>query len=140
MIDYDDFLDQIKDITGYKLFCHYTNNDAESILEEGLGLYDSDWYTTLLELSIEEIENLDDFFQEQISNSSRMRPTKSAILVAVPYECGYNFVSKNSKVNKVTYDMDYIIEPGFIVCSIELHEKTVTINENSYAMSDFMTL
>lgn len=133
MDNYLEELDSIKEIEGYRIFCHFTDKSPETIINGELGLVQNKWYTTMFELTEDELENLNEFLiDSHKKNSVNFRDF--AIIIAVPIEVGYEFVKRNTGI--FVKDMDFAVENKYILCCIDIEEDKILYNDNSLAREE----
>ena len=121
-------LDGIMGVDELDIYCHFTDKEPESILEQGLYSAEGDWHSTLLRLTEEERNNLKAFIEREKSITSSLNFRDNAIIVAVPNEDANTFI-ENSK----NPDMPYIINNDYIVASIDANTYKTKINESALA-------
>lgn len=128
MYEYEDAIEKISKMDS-RLFCHFSDASFESLIDGDLGLYEKEWWTTLLEITDEERINLAEFIDEQVRFTIR-----SATLVSVPLEQEYDFVETNHQKDKGTENMPYIIPNKYILATIDVINHEILINENAESL------
>ena len=134
----DTELKHIQNLEGLRLFCHFTEEPGEQILEEGLFMEQPNWNTTMLEVQKEERKDLNDFIFSQVNEYSPINWKHTAIIVGVPEEYDYHFVEKSDSYGVGLSTMPYVVAPRYLMCSIDLDNKTISYNEESIGYEDYL--
>ncbi len=121
-------LDGIMGVDELEIYCHFTDKDPASILEQGLYSAEEDWHTTLLKLTEEERTNLKAFIEREKSITSALNFRDNAIIVAVPKEDTSTFIENSKNI-----DMPYIINNDYIAASVDSDTFKTKINESALA-------
>ena len=137
MDEYNEIIKRMEDIEGIRLFFHFTESNCEEIINNGLFLEQKEWYTTLLEISLQEKEDLNGFITSHVNKHAILNWQKFLVIVAVPIECGYNFVENVNELENGS-DFSYVIPNKYILCYIDLATHEVVYNEESICYEEYI--
>lgn len=130
-VEYEEGLKELEYIEeDNNIFVHFSIQTAEDMIDGDLGMMEKQWWKTMLKLTKEEIQNLNDFFEEQIAVHRHGGLENSATIIVIPKEIE-NFVEENYGNDLAIKEMPYIVPNRFIYATVDLHEKRMLVNENA---------
>ena len=84
-VEYEEGLKELEYIEeDNNIFVHFSIQTAEDMIDGDLGMMEKQWWKTMLKLTKEEIQNLNDFFEEQIAVHRHGGLENSATILVIP--------------------------------------------------------